>query len=91
MTTKLMTLRIDEDLKEDFDSFCSDVGLTTTSAILMFVKATLRERRIPFEISADPFYSLSNTRALTNSMAELAEGDYTDVSLEEFDSFVESL
>ena len=91
MTTKLMTLRIDEELKKDFDSFCNDVGITSTNAVTMFVKATLRERRIPFEISADPFYGLSNSKALTKSMKELDKGDYTDVSSEDFDSFIEGL
>ena len=91
MGTKLMTLRIDENLKDDFDIFCDDVGLTTTSAITMFVKTAVREHRIPFEVSADPFYSSKNRMALNKSIAELDESEYTDVSSENFDELIESL
>ena len=91
MATKLMTLRIDEKLKDEFDAFCYDVGLTTTSAVTMFIKATLREKRIPFEISSDTFYSSKNTEALAQSRAELERGEHTDVSPDDFDALVESL
>jgi len=91
MATKLMTLRIEEDLKNEFDAFCYDVGLTTTSAVTMFVKATLREQRIPFEISTDKFYSSKNMEALALSRAEFERGEYTDVSPENFDALIESL
>jgi len=91
MGTKLLTLRIDEDLKEDFDDFCNEVGLTTTGAITMFVKTTVREQRIPFDIIADPFYSKKNRKALDASIAELEKGEYIDVSSKDFDSLIESL
>jgi len=91
MATRLMTLRIDEDLKKDFDTFCNDVGLTTTSAITMFVKTTVREQRIPFDISADPFYGKRNLEALTASREELGRGEFTDASSQDFDSLLESL
>jgi len=91
MATKLMTLRIDEKLKDEFDAFCYDVGLTTTSAITMFVKATVREQRIPFEISSDKFYSSKNREALAQSRTELERGEYTDVVSDDFDALIESL
>lgn len=34
-----------------FDVFCSNVSLNTSTAINLFVKAVLRENRIPFEIT----------------------------------------
>lgn len=91
MATKLVTLRMDENLKEEFDSFCDEVGITTTSAFTMFAKAALRERRIPFEIVADPFYSASNQEALRQSMHELENGEFAQVSSADFDSLLESL
>ena len=62
MAQTTISARIDEHDKAAFDHFCDDVGLSTSAAISIFVKAVLRERRIPFEItqSADPFYSASN-------------------------------
>ena len=46
---------MDEEVKRQFDAFCASVGLNASVAVNLFVKAVLRERRIPFEISSDPF------------------------------------
>lgn len=35
-----------------------------TAAFTIFAKAVTREKRIPFEVSADPFYSESNLKRL---------------------------
>jgi DNA-damage-inducible protein J len=63
----------------DFDAFCSDVGLNTSTAINMYVKAVLRERRIPFEImqNTDPFYSAANQAYVMKSVNELRAGKGT--------------
>lgn len=42
---------IDEDLKHDFDTFCNDLGLSMSAALILFMKTTVREQRIPFELS----------------------------------------
>ena len=62
MAQATLTARVDEKDKINFDAFCSNVGLNTSTAINLFVKAVLRENRIPFEIaqSSDPFFSQSN-------------------------------
>ena len=79
MAQATISARIDEKDKMAFDDFCSDVGLNTSAAINLFVKAVLRERRIPFEISlpADPFYSESNQAHLMKAMQELRNGKGT--------------
>lgn len=46
-----VNIRMDEDLKAEFDAFCSDVGLTMTSAICLFAKTVVRRHSIPFEIT----------------------------------------
>ena len=50
MALSTLTARVDERDKADFDSFCSSVGLTSSAAINIYVKAVLREKRIPFDI-----------------------------------------
>ena len=66
-----ISARIDEYDKKHFDMFCDAVGINTSTAINMFVKAVLRERRIPFEIgqSADPFFSEANQQYDPRSQA----------------------
>lgn len=74
MSQATITARLDENDKARFDAFCSNVGLTTSGAINLFVKAVLRENRIPFEIEQDPFYSQQNIEYLKKSLKELREG-----------------
>lgn len=49
-----VTIRIDEDLKEEADQLFDDLGMSFTTAINVFVKQSLREGRIPFEITKTP-------------------------------------
>ena len=48
-----LNIRIDEDLKREFDSLCQDLGLTMTTAFTVFAKAVVRWQKIPFEIAKD--------------------------------------
>lgn len=48
-----LNIRIDEDLKKQFDAFCSDIGMNMTTAFCVFAKTVVRQQKIPFEISAD--------------------------------------
>ena len=68
-----ISIRMDEDLKKQFDAFCSDIGMTMTTAFCVFAKTAVRERRIPFEISSasDPFYSPANIARLKKSIAQM--------------------
>lgn len=68
-----INIRMDEDLKRQFDAFCSDIGMNMTTAFCVFAKTAVRERRIPFEISAesDPFYSVANMAKLRKSIAQM--------------------
>ena len=46
-----VTVRIDEETKRDFDNFCENVGINITTAFNMFIKATLRNRELPFAVT----------------------------------------
>ena len=75
MGLSTISARIDDKDKLSFDQFCSEVGLNTSTAINLFVKAVIRERRIPFDISQpDPFYSAANQAYVLKSVNELREG-----------------
>ncbi len=47
-----MTISIDESLKKDFSEVCKEIGLTPSTAFSIFAKTVVRERSIPFELSA---------------------------------------
>jgi len=52
MPLATFNVRMDENLKRQFDSLCNDFGMTASTAINVFVKTVVSERKIPFEIVA---------------------------------------
>lgn len=69
-----VNFRLDEDVKKSMEQVCSDLGLSMSSAFTIFAKKVSREKRIPFDVSIDPFYSESNIRHLEEKMAEYKAG-----------------
>ena len=53
MANTNINIRIDADLKRQFEAFCADMGMTMTTAFNVFARKAVREYRIPFEISGD--------------------------------------
>lgn len=74
MATTSVTIRMDENLKKQAEILFEDMGLNMTTAITMFTKAVVRQNKIPFEISADPFYSEENQRHLIKAIKDLETG-----------------
>ena len=52
MAQSTFSVRMDENLKKQFDALCADFGMNATTAFNVFARAVVRERRIPFEIVA---------------------------------------
>ena len=79
MAQSTMSIRIDNDVKRGFDKFCDDVGMNASVAINMFVRATLRDNRLPFNVSSvsDPFYSDANINFLRRAIADVKAGRAT--------------
>ncbi len=74
MTQKMINFRMDEDLKTQMEEVCKEMGISMSAAFTMFAKKVIRERRIPFEVSADPFYSPDNIRELQRRISNLEAG-----------------
>lgn len=71
MAQTTVSVRMDETLKKDFDRICNELGLSMTTAITMLAKKMTREKRLPFEVSVDPFYSEENMARLKKSIAQM--------------------
>ena len=69
-----VNFRMEKSLKHSMEKVCADMGLTMTAAFTVFAKTVSREKRIPFEITADPFYSESNMAHLRRGIAALNSG-----------------
>lgn len=69
-----VNFRLDEDVKKSMEQACSELGLSMSAAFTIFAKKVGREKRIPFEVSVDPFFSESNIRYLERKKREIDEG-----------------
>lgn len=85
MAQTTVSVRMDDALKKDFDAVCNDLGLSMTTAITMLAKKMTREKRLPFEVSIDPFYSEENMARLRRSVAQMEEtgGAIHEVNLDD--------
>lgn len=80
-----VNFKLDADVKKSMEQACADMGLTMSAAFTVFAKKVGRERRIPFEITADPFYSESNMAHLRRGVAALNAGKGVEHEPIEFD------
>jgi len=55
MESLTLNVRVDANDKKCFEQFCSNVGMNVSTAINMFIKAVLREQKLPFEIKSNKF------------------------------------
>jgi addiction module antitoxin, relB/dinJ family len=69
-----ISLRIDDDVKRNAEQVCKDIGMSMSTAINIYLKKLGRERRIPFDVAADPFYSPENTAILERRIADMRAG-----------------
>ncbi len=72
-----ISLRVDDDVKRSAERTLDDIGMSMSTAINIFLKAVVRENRIPFELSADPFYSKENITELERRVANIRSGKST--------------
>lgn len=72
--TTQISFSIDDDVKRSAEQALNDMGLSMSAAITVFLKKIGRERCIPFEITADPFYSASNLRHLRAVINDIETG-----------------
>jgi DNA-damage-inducible protein J len=69
-----VNFKLDADVKKSMEEACAEMGLSMSAAFTIFAKKVGREKRIPFEVSVDPFYSESNIRYLEEKMTAYRAG-----------------
>ncbi|MBD5531294.1 MAG: type II toxin-antitoxin system RelB/DinJ family antitoxin [Lachnospiraceae bacterium] len=74
MAQAMINFRMDEELKKNMEEICKDLGLSMTTAFTIFAKKMTREKRIPFDVSLDPFYSESNMSYLKKVVDDIESG-----------------
>ena len=85
MAQATFSVRMEEDLKRQFDELCEEFGMNTTTAFNIFARAVVRERRIPFEIFA-PQKKLTRSdgmQAFRDLRSEAKKNGIQDLTLDE--------
>ncbi len=72
-----VNFRLDDEVKKSMEQACSELGLSMTAAFTIFAKKVGREKRIPFEVSVDPFYSEENMSRLRKAISDVESGKRT--------------
>ena len=90
MSQTTMSIRVDSNLKQNFDSLCNEFGLSNTSALMLFIKTVVRECRIPFEIKTE---SIEESRkkalqAFEKMREDAAAAGVQDLSLDEINEII---
>lgn len=86
MAQATFSIRMDENLKREFDVLCSDFGMNATTAFNIFARAVVRERKIPFEIEASKEADLKlGMQAFNNLREEAEKNGVQDLTMEEID------
>ena len=84
-----VNFRMDEDLKKNMEQTCAEMGITMTAAFTIFAKTVTREKRIPFEVTADPFFKASNIKSLNESLSQLQNGSVVVKTMEELEAMAD--
>lgn len=69
-----VNFRVDEEVKRRAELACKNMGMNMSTAINIFLVKMGNEQRIPFEVSADPFYSAENMAELERRVADAKAG-----------------
>lgn len=69
-----VSFRIDDKIKRDAEQVCDDIGISMSAAITIYLKRLGKERRIPFDLVADPFYSAKDIAVLDKRIADIKAG-----------------
>lgn len=89
MGQTLINFRMDEDLKKSMEATCQELGINMTTAFTIFAKKVSREKRIPFDVSIDPFYSSENMKAIDESIKQAKQGKVVIKTMEELEAMAD--
>ena len=75
-----VTLRVDEDLKRQADALFSELGLNLTTAFNIFLRQSVREQQIPFQVSKNVPNAVKLSAMDASERGEDLYGPYDSVS-----------
>ena len=76
--TTNLNIRIDRDLKDEADQMFNALGMNLTTAITVFVRQAVRQKKIPFEVALDTGISMRDAMAATERIWQNSVRNGTD-------------
>ena len=87
MADTTVTIRVDEQVKREFDEFCGDVGINMSAAVNMFIHAVIREQKIPFSVYSDRNKILRQGKeAFKRIQEESVKNGLSEMTMEKIDA-----
>ena len=81
-----MTVRMDADLKVQFDALCDEFGMSTNTAFNIFARTVIKKQRIPFEVESEREARLRQARETFERIERYkAENNLPELTMEEID------
>ena len=80
MSMTTVTVRVDDQTKQNASLVLADIGLDVSTAVRMFLRQLVIRGQMPIELLQDPFYSQSNLATLRESVAQADRGEFAKVT-----------
>ena len=71
MSTTAISIRLDSDIKKQFDDLCKEFGISTNAAFNLFARTVVREQAIPFPISLNNSESEKRSIAAQDALSKI--------------------
>ena len=88
MSTTAISIRLDSDIKEQFDKLCKEFGLSTNAAFNLFARTVVRERAIPFTITLSTNVNGALAQQALNRIQALSAQEDHEWTDEEIDQLI---
>ena len=80
------TVRMDSEVKKQFDELCKDFGMSSNTAFNIFARTVIKKQRIPFEVESEREARLRQARETFERIERYkAENNLPELTMEEID------
>ncbi|MBR4735439.1 MAG: type II toxin-antitoxin system RelB/DinJ family antitoxin [Bacteroidales bacterium] len=88
MSTTAISIRLDSDIKEQFDKLCKEFGISTNAAFNLFARTVVREKAIPFTITLSSNVNGIRAQEALNRIQALSAQEDHEWTDEEIDQLI---
>ena len=80
------TVRMDSEVKKQFDALCKDFGMSANTAFNIFARTVIKQERIPFDVESERQAKLEKVWATIEGIREKsARNGVGDMTMDEID------